>query len=504
MSGSRRTGGIRVALLVVFATVIVAVPTGPAGSREATSVFGQSADVPALQGWSNVTPPVSPPAVGGGMMAFNTLADKFVLFGGSTGEATNSTWVLDLHGTGWTLAHPARSPPARADGMFVYDSAADVFLLFGGWYQTPTGAYLRWGDTWAFYLGNDTWIALRPAASPSARSDSAVAYDYAEDVTLLVGGFSGTAYLGDEWAYTFANDSWWPRPSAVMPSPRADGRMTYDPDTDAFYLYGGNDYSGPNFTYHHLGDTWRYSWSQRWTQLFPAGTPGALDYAVLAADTASGVLLMNGGYGASVVLGDTWAFNTTRAEWGEVITPTSPSPRMAAVGGYDPFANRFVVFSGGDAVSGKDDTWLLNYPPTLEVSADASTTQAPAGAVIDFSGRMIGGTGFLSLATWSFGDGAVANGTHASHAYASPGVYTVVFRVTDDSGLTSATTLQINVGPTGAFWLGVAAVGATMALASTAMVLFLKRRKPSAHARGPDRGASRRDRSPPDGSNKRE
>ncbi len=484
------------AIVLVLAAAPFA-PFRPEGPRVPTAPLAVQSSVPYLGGWVNVTPSLSPPAVGGGIMAFSSRADEFVLFGGSDGDPTNSTWVLDLHGTMWTQLHPAVSPPARVDGMLAYDAVADAFVLFGGWYESPAGAYLRWDDTWAFYLSNDTWVPRHPAVSPSPRSDAGFAYDPRADAAFLVGGFSGTAYLGDEWAYSFSNDTWWPRSAAVTPSPRADGRMVYDPGTDAFYLYGGNDYSGPNFTYHHLGDTWRYSWTpQAWTQLFPAVTPGALDYAVLAADTHSGVLLMMGGYGDSVVLGNTWVFNTTTIQWAPLTTLASPSPRMAAVGGYDPVADQFLVFSGGDKVSAKDDTWILTYPPVLLASAVASTSDAVTGSLVEFSGRMIGGTGFLRAANWSFGDGSTARGTNVSHAFGTPGVYTVTFAVTDARGLSAAAQVQVRVGLLGPYGGELVIAGtAALLVVGVAVVLWRRRRRPPraetrGNADGPDDGGT--------------
>ena len=481
--------GAAVAIILLLAALA---PSAASGSFGQTPGMRGTGGIPAFQGWGSLNLSSSPPAVGGGMLAFSSAADEFVLFGGATDVATNTTWVLDLHGTGWTQRHPVLSPPARADGMLVYDSAADAFVLFGGWHQRPDGTYLRWGDTWVFYLGNDTWVPRHPAMSPSPRSDAAIAYDPGAAATFLVGGFNGTAYLADEWAYTFANDSWWPRPAPVMPSRRADGRMVYDPGTDAFYLYGGNDFSGPNFTYHHLGDTWTYSWSdRRWTLLTPAVAPGALDYAVLAADPRSGVLLMNGGFGASVVLGDTWAFNTTRDDWAQLVTPTSPPPRMAAVGGYDALADQFVIFSGGDVALARDDTWLLDYPATLEAAPSASTTVTSARTALDFTGRMVGGTGFLAAASWSFGDGATANGTNASHAFASPGAYTVLFQITDQDGRMARGALQITVGAPWPAWASLAAIGVSAAVAVAALVTLRRRRARTRRPPDPrDPGAS--------------
>lgn len=424
-------------------------------------------------------------------MAFSSAADQFVLFGGSTGDATNTTWTLGLGGAGWTQLHPAGSPPVRADGMMVYDSVADAFVVFGGWQEMPDGSYVRLGDTWAFYLGNDTWVPRHPAVSPSPRSDAGIAYDARDDVILMFGGFNGTAYLSDEWAYTFANDRWSPLAVTPKPSARADGRMTFDSQTNLFYLYGGNDYSGPNFTYHHLGDTWTFSWTTRqWTQLFPSSTPGALDYAVFAADPKSGVLLMNGGYGESVVLGDTWVFNTTRAEWAHVNTPTSPPPRMAGVGGYDPVSDRFVVFSGGDGAIARDDTWALAYPPTLSVSLTASATQVSPGTPVSFAATVMGGTGFESATSWTFGDGSVGTGTNASHAFTSPGTYPVVFEVTDADGHTAQATIQVVVMAAGLPWpalAGAAGVGVIVLVAAIGLWVRNTRRRQTHRGREDER-----------------
>jgi PKD domain/Galactose oxidase, central domain len=421
------------------------------------------------------------------MMAYSPDADRFVLFGGSDGEPTNSTWVLEPSSAIWTQLHPNVAPPVRVDGMFVYDSRAHVFVLFGGWFETIDGAYVRRGDTWAFDLGTDSWTPLHPTASPSPRSDSAIAYDPVADATLLFGGFNGTTYLGDAWAFTLANESWWPHNSSLMPSPRADGRMTYAAEANAFFLYGGNDYSGPGFTYHHLGDTWRYRWADRqWTELFPSLTPGALDYAVLAADTVSGVLLMSGGYGASVVLGDTWAFNVSRGDWRLVSVPTGPSPRMAGVGGYDPVDDVFVVFSGADTVSAKDDTWVLRFPPTLVAIASASLSEPAIGESVDFAANVTGGTGFVTRAAWAFGDGVTANGTRVSHAFSAPGTYSVRFTVVDDRGQTSSSSVQITVGSAVLLWFGLAGAGVALAIGLTALGIIRRRLRAGRRKRVPD------------------
>ena len=291
-------------------------------------------------------------------MAHDSQADRFVLFGGWDGyQGLNGTWVFDPVNRTWTELHLAVSPAPRGDEMFVYDERASVFLLFGGWYEFPNETYVRLSDTWIFSLSTHAWTERHPPVSPSPRSDAEVAYDPVVDQVLLVGGFSGTGYLGDVWSYSLANDTWSPRPSFLEPSPRSDGRMVYVPSQDRFILYGGNDYNGPNFTFHHLADTWAYGWATNtWTRVPTSVAPPARDYPILADGPNS--LLLTSGYGNRTILGDLWAFDLANDTWSNLTPAKSPPPRYAGAGGFDAAEGVFVVFSGAGDQGLLADTWF--------------------------------------------------------------------------------------------------------------------------------------------------
>ncbi|WP_449407513.1 PKD domain-containing protein [Microbacterium maritypicum] len=78
----------------------------------------------------------------------------------------------------------------------------------------------------------------------------------------------------------------------------------------------------------------------------------------------------------------------------------------------------------------------------MNVAVDASASADTDGTIATYS--------------WSFGDGAVATGKTASHAYTTPGTYTVTLTVTDDRGGSATTSTQVtaalapNVLPTAA------------------------------------------------------
>ncbi len=437
-----------------------------------------SASAVASNGWTNVTGGLAPPAVGGGMMTYDAKADLFVLFGGSDGNPTNGTWTLDPKTSTWTQLHPATSPPARVDGMFAYDARTDALVLFGGWQEPADEVYTRLGDTWVFYLGNDTWVPRRPAASPTPRSDAAVAYDPQDDLLLLFGGFNGTAYLGDTWRYDVPSATWTTVPSPVAPSRRADGRMTYDPATAAFYLFGGNDYSGPNFTFHHLQDTWRYVVRDRaWSELSPSRSPGARDYAVFAADTDAHELLSLGGYGDGTVLGELWAFNTTDLDWRNLTAPGGPTPRMAAIGEYSPVENVYVVFSGGDKLSAKDDTWFYRFPGPLAGTVAVSSGSRVADSSVDFHAEVLGGSGVYPQLRWDFGDGGNASGSDVSHAFRAAGVYTVNFQASDTMGDTLNLSMTVSVSGGTPLWTALAGVAVPVVAVIVILAWTARRRR---------------------------
>ncbi len=345
-------------------------------------------------GWTNVTARPAPVPMAGAMMAYSPRADRFVLFGGWDGvRGLNGTWVFDPENRTWTELHPQSGPLPRGDEMFVYDPRSDLFVLFGGWYEFPNDTYERLSDTWTFSLETATWTERYPSASPSPRSDAAVAYDPAADAVLLVGGFSGTTYLGDVWAYFPANDTWVPRPSALTPSVRADGRMVYAAGQDRFYLFGGNDFSGSNLSFHHLNDTWSYDWaSNAWTRIQSTSTPAARDYAILAFVPQAGELLLTSGFGNHTILNDLWAFDLTHGTWSNLTSSISPPPRFAAAGGFDPATGDLVVFSGAGNAGLMADTWFYHV--------ETATGPSPALLLplVAVSGVVIAGVAVASRA----------------------------------------------------------------------------------------------------------
>jgi PKD repeat protein len=126
-------------------------------------------------------------------------------------------------------------------------------------------------------------------------------------------------------------------------------------------------------------------------------------------------------------------------EWsfGDGATATGPSPShvYAAPGIYT------VTMTATDALTGTMKPVAHNVVVNDVPSASFTATPDPAsvGAAVGFNGVASSDPdGSISSYAWDFGDGATGSGAMPSHAYASPGAYTVKLTVTDVAGETSS------------------------------------------------------------------
>lgn len=388
MSRDRRIG-LRFGASVLPALLLLLAVGGAVGGA------AQGASAPTAWVWTERPGSPAPPAAAGTLLAYDSLANRFVFFGGWNGSTLNQTWEYDPTASMWTELHPPISPVSRADATFVFDASTNEFVLFGGWTQYVNGTVHRLNDTWTFSLGSDQWTELHPTGSPSPRSDSAAAYDPSAGVIYLYGGFSGLSYLGDSWTFDPTTMTWTPiAPIGPTPGIRSDGRMVYDSSTDEFILFGGNDFNGPNLTFHHLNDTWAYRLSSNQWSLIPTPiAPPARDYAVEGFDPVNATILLFSGYGNRTILDDTWAFSTTTESWAELGPVVSPPGRYAGGGAFDTDDGVFVIVGGLGDSGLLNDTWSLG--PEAPTPGGGGVVPSGGGEVPWVAVAAFVGTGLL-------------------------------------------------------------------------------------------------------------
>lgn len=153
--------------------------------------------------WIQATTPTRPSPRFGAGFAYEQSAQRCILFGGFAGPGAgtfNDTWAWN--GATWQPVVPLTSPPTRGGHTMVYDTVRDRLVVFGG----STGFVAQNNDTWE-WTGAD-WARRFPANNPPARIWATMAYDEARGETLLFGGRN--ASLGGiqaTWTYSSSTNA---------------------------------------------------------------------------------------------------------------------------------------------------------------------------------------------------------------------------------------------------------------------------------------------------------
>ena len=228
-------------------------------------------------------------------------------------------------------------PPARA-ATWTQDSDTDFNAgTFNGVQVVGTGLPAT------LQLSKDAtdWTNDNPATHPSAREALAMAYDTANNLVVLFGGYNGS-YLGDTWVYN-PDASTWTLRSTTGPAGREFHAMAYDSVNNLVVLFGGvNSVSG------FLNDTWEYATATNtWTERTPVPSPPLLESYHLAFDSGSGVS-QSVLAGRNVLNGQmvTWAYNAGAHTWANRAPSPTLNTRVSFAMAYHPGIDRVVVFGG--------------------------------------------------------------------------------------------------------------------------------------------------------------
>ncbi len=279
-------------------------------------------------GWQSVAAASAPPARAGHTVALDRRRGTLLLFGGAGGTEGSpqifaDTWEYLGAQAGWsrlaTVGPPARSQAAMASAA-VTAVATDLagVLLHGG--QDGSGNTL--GDTWLWDgqawsappLMNDPCPAVPPSVATLPRCRRQAALLPAPGTrALLLGGRLGPASAGalelDDTVWQWDGARWSPAP--VYRPPAVLGRYGHfagqAPGGSALVAFGvaPGGLRQDSFLL-DLGS------GQFAPQLGPAPAPRA--EAAVAYDEERGEVLLFGGRGDTVPLGDTWSF-TPAAGW---------------------------------------------------------------------------------------------------------------------------------------------------------------------------------------------
>jgi hypothetical protein len=177
--------------------------------------------------WTRLAPAQSPSPRAGAAATFDPVRHVVLLFGGSSGSDETWTW----NGQGWTQAKPAQSPPGRSFGRLAVDVAGGNAVLFGG-----HGALT---DTWTW--DGVTWTQRQTSTTPAGSTDEIpeteqMAYDSDRKQIVLAAPNAGTHAFD---TFTWSGSDWSKLNPATSPPFARGAGMAYDAADSIIILAGG-------------------------------------------------------------------------------------------------------------------------------------------------------------------------------------------------------------------------------------------------------------------------
>jgi N-acetylneuraminic acid mutarotase len=206
---------------------------------------------PARDRWLRLRPSgESPPARHSHTAVWDAASAQMLVFGGKGDDGDlDDLWAYRPASNCWLPLSPSDPPRGRHYHSAVWDAGSGQMLVFGGW----SGNDLD--DLWTYRLASNCWVQLRPSGGlPLARHSHTAVWDAANAQMLLFGGVNGRAsYLDDVWAYRPASNSWAQlSPAGGPPLARSHHTAVWDAANAQLLVFGG--YGGSRY----LDDLWAY------------------------------------------------------------------------------------------------------------------------------------------------------------------------------------------------------------------------------------------------------
>ncbi len=301
--------------------------------------------------------------------AYDTATSTLLAFGGrAEGGQTHlgDAWSLHLEAgerPEWqqtAVGGATDAPPPGRSCAAAFDPVDQRLLVFGGW----NGVTMQNG-VWALDVTAGSWSRLCDATScgtaPTPRRAAQMVYDAARRRVVMIGGLDG-AYRNDVWELSLDGDPRWAPltvAGAALPV-RAGHSLVADAERDRVWMFGGTRPGSD------LGDTWYLDLATATWHAVACATdcPTARSGATLVHDTGFDRLVLYGGWQSAEdrYPEEVWTLDDLGGapRWTRLpIDSERPQPRFFHLAGYDPEAQRMVVFAGGTAGNAYKDSHAL-------------------------------------------------------------------------------------------------------------------------------------------------
>jgi hypothetical protein len=199
---------------------------GPSVSTIHGDTWEWTAAGPAGGGSWTQTAAGGPPAASTAAMAYDSIRQRTVLFGGytpSTGNDSNQTWEWD--GSTWTLMEPTQSPPGMAPVM-AFDPVRGKVVLVSTIFSGPESR-----TTWEY--DGSTWTRSVESTPVTNWFYDSMAYDAARSVMVM--------YSGGLWERTASG---WQYVAASVRASSQTFRIAFDGSLNRIAFADDRPYSG--------------------------------------------------------------------------------------------------------------------------------------------------------------------------------------------------------------------------------------------------------------------
>jgi len=351
---------------------------------------------------------------------FDPLRRRVIVFGGlSTGTELSDVWMLSLAGSPqWTqLVTTGTPPPPRRDASLVYDPFLDRLIVFGG-YTSDGVNFARFNDVWELPLtGEARWNQLATTATPpDPRNGAGAIFDETRKELVVFGGDQAPGSYNEPsselWTLTLGSGAHvWSLSSATGTGVRLGHQVVYDKARDRMLVFGGitQSISGP-FSYDFSNDTWAYSLETKtWSLVVPTGKlpERRWHHAAALATDPDELWVMCGEVDVDAVIDLQRLSLAPTPAWTE-IDDVGLTPGVGAhLAVWDASHDRMII------VTGISKVWALSSAPSPSWTRLATLGTAPAviasAAIYDpvrqrmvmFGGVLLDGSGTQTNAVWS-------------------------------------------------------------------------------------------------------
>lgn len=440
----------------------------PNGNPTASYTYSYSSG-----GWSNLS---ANSTVAGPTFAYGGLVDDPASHGvvyfseqwGSGSTLVPDTWTF--RAGNWTDLNLSLSaqPPAATAPPFAYDPTLGEAVLFA--YNFTGTSAPGVSSTWAF---NGTWVNITPTAQPPNSFEGTMAWDDADNASVLFGGDTGVSFppelVNTTWEFTSSPDlqglsvAATPNPvdTGVSVTLNATFHLGTGPFAYAWTLGDGTVASvgSPSHAYAAPGSyianvtvtdaVGHAATASVVVVVVPALTtsPRALDDP---GDAQAAILFSAGVGGGTSAISYSWLFGD-----GSASSAAGPSHVYGASGTYT--VQLWANDSGGGHASG---AFVEIVHGALAVSISARPSLPAVGQLVNFSANVSGGTAPYVYA-WAFGDGGTGGDlANISHIFTTNGPFSAMVTVADaGNGQASASdnlTVALNLTILGSWHLGAA------------------------------------------------